>query len=210
MRLRNVKNAENIIFISEYVINEPKEYKGKFQILFNNDNEIHLEIGMGKGDFIINQAKKNKDINFIGIEKYESVLVRAVEKLENEKLNNLKLIRYDAITIDELFDQEISTLYLNFSDPWPKKKHAKRRLTSPIFLEKYDTIFKYEPHIVQKTDNIGLFAYSLQTLSNYGYVFNKVSLDLENEDIENVETEYEKKFKSKGIKINYLDAVKKK
>lgn len=210
MRLRNVKNAENIIFISEYVINEPKEYKGKFQTLFNNDNEIHLEIGMGKGDFIINQAKKNKDINFIGIEKYESVLVRAVEKLENEKLNNLKLIRYDAITIDELFDQEISTLYLNFSDPWPKKKHAKRRLTSPIFLEKYDTIFKYEPHIVQKTDNIGLFAYSLQTLSNYGYVFNKVSLDLENEDIENVETEYEKKFKSKGIKINYLDAVKKK
>ena len=111
--------------------------------------------------------------------------------------------------MDRVFDHEITTLYLNFSDPWPKKKHAKRRLTSPIFLNLYDNIFKGNPHIVQKTDNIGLFAYSLETLSNYGYKFNRVSLDLANEDIDNVCTEYEKKFMSLGVKINYVDAVKK-
>lgn len=208
MRLRNVKNAKNIVAESVYTINEPEKLKGGFKTVFKNNNPIHLEIGMGKGDFIIGNALKNPDINFIGIEKYESVMVRAIEKLEDLNIDNLKLIRYDATTIDEIFDKEIDTLYLNFSDPWPKSRHAKRRLTSPIFLSLYDKIFMQDKKIVMKTDNIGLFAYSLETLSQYGYKFDKVSLDLHNEDIKNVETEYEKKFSSMGYKINYLSAKK--
>lgn len=155
-------------------------------------------------------SKRYPNINFIGVEKYESVMVRAIEKLDGTLLPNLKLVRYDATNIDEIFNKEIDTLYLNFSDPWPKFRHAKRRLTSPIFLEKYDRIFASTNKIIQKTDNIGLFAYSLETLNNYGYTFNKVSLDLHSEDIPNVETEYEKKFSSLGVKINYLNVEKNK
>lgn len=208
MRLRNVKNAYDIVNNSEYTVKEPEKMKGKYKILFNNNNPIHLEIGMGKGNFIIGMAESNPDINFIGVEKYESVMVRAIQKLEEKKLPNLKLICYDAKTINEVFDHEIETLYLNFSDPWPKTRHEKRRLTSPNFLKLYDDIFIGEPHIIQKTDNIGLFGYSLSSLSMYGYTLNKVSLDLHNEDIFNVETEYEHKFSELGTKINYLNAVK--
>ena len=208
MRLRNVKNAKEIVENSEYVIKNPEEYIGKYKDLFNNENNINIEIGMGKGDFIIGMAKLYPNINFIGIEKYESVMVRAIEKLENEYLPNLKLIRMDAINIDKIFNKEINTIYLNFSDPWPKSRHYKRRLTSPIFLNLYDKVFIDKPYIVQKTDNIGLFAYSIESLSKYGYTLDKVSLDLKNEDLPNVETEYEKKFMSMGVKINYLDAKK--
>ena len=209
MRLRNVKNAKEIVFNSDYVIKTPEKYIGKFNELFNNNNNnINIEIGMGKGDFIIGMAKLYPNINFIGIEKYESVMVRAIEKLSNENITNLKFIRMDAINIDEIFNNEINTIYLNFSDPWPKSRHYKRRLTSPIFLSLYDKVFKDVPHIIQKTDNIGLFAYSIESLSKYGYTLEKVSLDLDNEDIPNVETEYEKKFKSLGVKINYLNAKK--
>ena len=209
MRLRNVKNAYEIVNDSNYVIKNPEQYIGKYKELFNNDNPINIEIGMGKGDFIIGMAKKYPNTNFIGIEKYESVMVRAIEKLENIDLPNLKLIRMDAINIDKVFDKEINTIYLNFSDPWPKKRHAKRRLTSDIFLKLYDKIFISTPHIIQKTDNILLFASSIESLVDYGYKFNKVSLDLEHEDIDNVITEYENKFMSMGTKINYLDAYKK-
>ncbi len=208
MRLRNVKNAKDIVNNNPYVLNNPEKYKGNFQQIFSNNHPINLEIGMGKGDFIIGMALKYPEINFIGIEKYESVMVRALEKLNDLELPNLKLIRYDATNIDNLFDKEINTLYLNFSDPWPKARHAKRRLTSPIFLEKYDKIFSGQAEIIQKTDNLDLFAYSLESLNNYGYKFLKVSLDLHNEDIINVETEYEKKFTEKGFKINYLHAKK--
>ena len=208
MRLRNVKNADNIVKNSEYVINEPEKYINKYKDLFNNSNPIHIEVGMGKGDFIIGMAEKYPNINFIGIEKYESVMVRAIEKLDGIKLYNLKLIRMDASIIDKVFNKEIDTLYLNFSDPWPKKRHSKRRLTSDIFLNLYDKIFKDVPHIIQKTDNIGLFAYSIESLSKYGYTIEKVSLDLKNEDIDNVVTEYENKFMNMGVKINYLNAKK--
>jgi len=208
MRLRNVKNAKDIVNNSKYVINNPEDNIKKFNNLFNNKNELHIEIGMGKGDFIIGMAQKYPNINFIGIEKYESVMVRAIEKLENLDLPNLKLIRMDAIEINKVFDKEVDTLYLNFSDPWPKTRHAKRRLTSEVFLKLYDNIFSGIPHIIQKTDNIGLFAYSIESLSKYGYTLEKVSLDLENTDIENVETEYERKFKNLGVKINYLNAKK--
>ena len=208
MRLRNVKNANEIVNKSNYVIKNPEEYIGKYKEIFNNNNDINIEIGMGKGDFIIGMAKTYPNINFIGIEKYESVMVRAIEKLENIDLPNLKLIRMDAINIDKIFSREINTIYLNFSDPWPKSRHYKRRLTSPIFLELYDKVFSSNPHIIQKTDNIGLFAYSIESLSQYGYIFEKISLNLIDEEIPNIETEYEKKFMSKGVNINYLNAKK--
>ena len=142
MRLRNVKNAREIVDNSSFVVHNPDKYKGKYnKEVFNNDNPIHLEIGMGKGNFIIDKAIKNPDINFIGVEKYESVVCRALEKLENTELTNVKIICIDAFELDEVFDKEISTIYLNFSDPWPKKRHAKRRLTSHVFLPVYDKIF---------------------------------------------------------------------
>lgn len=206
MRLRNVKNADYIVNSSDYVITKPEDYKGKYKDIFNNNNPINIEIGMGKGDFIIGMAEKYPNINFIGIEKYESVMVRAIEKLNDKKLDNLKLIRMDALNINNVFDKEIKTIYLNFSDPWPKKRHTKRRLTSEIFLNLYDKIFIDVPHIIQKTDNIGLFAYSIESLSKYGYTLERVSLNLKEEDIDNVITEYENKFMNMGIKINYLDA----
>ena len=208
MRLRNVKNADVIVNNSDYVINNPKEYIGKYKTIFNNDNEIHIEIGMGKGDFIIGMAKKYPNINFIGIEKYESVMVRAIEKLEDINLPNLKLIRMDAIEITEVFNKEINTIYLNFSDPWPKKRHAKRRLTSEVFLSLYDKVFISTPHIIQKTDNIGLFSYSIESLSKYGYTLERVSMNLKDDDIDNVVTEYENKFMNMGVYINYLNAKK--
>lgn len=209
MRLRNVKDAKDIVSNSKYVINNPQEYKGSFSKLFNNSNPISLEIGMGKGDFIINMAIKYPDINFIGLEKYQSIIVRATQKLENLNLNNLKLICMDAKELNEVFAKEIDTIYLNFSDPWPKKRHAKRRLTSDTFLPIYDSLFKKDKRIVQKTDNVGLFEYSIVSLSNYGYVIKDISLDLHNTSKENIMTEYEKKFSSQGIKINYLEAIKK-
>lgn len=208
MRLRNVKNAHEILENSKYFIKDYKNYKGKFNELFNNDNEIRLEIGMGKGTFIITLAKENPNINFIGVEKYESVLVRGIQKANEMDLPNLKMICCDAKELNEVFDHEINTLYLNFSDPWPKKRHADRRLTSHIFLNIYDNIFKDEKRIIQKTDNIILFAYSISSLSTYGYTINKVSLDLHNEDIKNIKTEYEEKFSGLGYKINYLEASK--
>lgn len=209
MRLRNVKNAREIVDNSSFVVHEPKEYKGKYNELFGNDNPIELEIGMGKGNFIIDKALKNPNINFIGVEKYESVVCRALEKLENTELTNVKIICIDAFELDEVFDKEISTIYLNFSDPWPKKRHAKRRLTSHVFLPVYDLILKDEKVIVQKTDNVGLFESSIVSLSTYGYTIEEISLDLASTGKENSLTEYEAKFMSQGIKINYLKAVKK-
>lgn len=209
MRLRNVKNAETIVSDSPYTINEPENFKGHYNELFGNNNPIHIEIGMGKGDFIIGMAKEHPEINFIGIEAYSSVMVRAIQKLDNmDSIPNLKLINKYAEFLGDIFDHEVDTIYLNFSDPWPKTRHAKRRLTHENALAVYDLVFKGNPHIIQKTDNIGLFAYSLSSLSQYGYTLEKVSLDLANEDIPNVYTEYEKKFMSKGTKINYLNAVK--
>ena len=209
MRLRNVKNAREIVDNSPFVVHEPKEYKGRYNEVFGNNNPIELEIGMGKGNFIIDKAIKNPDINFIGVERYESVLCRALEKLEAKQLPNVKIICIDAIELDEVFDKEISTIYLNFSDPWPKKRHAKRRLTSHVFLPVYDLIFKDEKVIVQKTDNVGLFESSIVSLSTYGYIIEEIYLDLASTGMENSLTEYEAKFMSQGIKINYLKARKK-
>lgn len=210
MRLRNVKNAKEIVGNSSFVVHNPEEYKGKYNSeIFGNDNPIHLEIGMGKGNFIIDKATKNPDINFIGVEMYESVMCRALEKLQDKDLPNLKLICMDAMGLDNIFDKEIDTIYLNFSDPWPKKRHAKRRLTSHVFLPIYDKVFRDEKIIVQKTDNVGLFESSIVSLSTYGYVIEEISLDLASTGMENSLTEYEAKFMGMGININYLKAVKK-
>ena len=211
MRLRNVKNKKNIMNNSKLLILNCKDYIGKWNKVFDSNNSIHIEIGMGKGDFLLGMALKYPNINFIGIEKYDSIMARAIQKIEGleEIPKNIRLIRMDAKEIDLVFKKEIDTIYLNFSDPWPKKRHSERRLTSNTFLKKYDSIFKKDKKIIMKTDNINLFEYSLETLSQNGYMFNKVSFDLHNSDlVDNVMTEYEKKFTQKDIKINYLDAKK--
>jgi tRNA (guanine-N7-)-methyltransferase len=209
MRLRNVKNKEIIINSSNSFIEDPKSYKGKWSKLFHNDNPIYIEIGMGKGKFIIENAKKYKDINFIGIEMFDSVLARALERLD-EKLPNLWMIRLDANEIDEVFDHEIDKIYLNFSDPWPKKRHEKRRLTSNNFLVRYKDIFADVNKIIMKTDNRKLFEYSLMEFVNYDYKIDFLSLDLYNDEVEdNVPTEYEMKFHSKGFPIYKVEVSKK-
>lgn len=211
LRLRNVKNKKEILNDSILLIDNPEEYRGKWRELFENDNPIYIEIGMGKGNFILENALKYPDINFIGIEKYDSVIARAVQKIESETNlpSNLKLIRMDAKSIEEVFYKEIDRIFLNFSDPWPKKRHSERRLTSTTFLNKYDSIFKGDREIIMKTDNISLFSFSLETLSQNGYVLYKVSLDLHSSDVlDNIMTEYEKKFVDNGQKINYLVAKK--
>lgn len=209
MRLRNVKNAENIVNSSKYTIVNPSMYKGKYNELFGNNNPIHIEIGMGKGNFIIDMAMKNPNINFIGIEKYSSIVCRAIEKLEKLELSNVRIICIDALALEDVFDAEIETIYLNFSDPWPKKRHAKRRLTSDRFLPIYEKIFKENCIIIQKTDNVQLFESSIISLTTYGYKIEDISLDLANTFKENSLTEYEAKFMSQGVKINYLKATKK-
>ena len=204
MRLKNIKGAGEKVLQGKYIINSPKDYIGKWNKLFNNDNPIRIEIGMGKGTFIYNHALKNPNINYIGIEKFDSVLVRAVQKLEDTDIPNLKLIRMDALDIDKIFSKEIDTIYLNFSDPWPKNRHELRRLTSPVFLAKYDSVFKNDKVIIQKTDNRHLFEYSLVSLVNYGYKLEKISLDLYKEEEllkDNIPTEYETRFASNGDTI---------
>lgn len=210
MRLRNVKNKQEIMDASSYLVLNPKEYCGKWKEIFGNDNPIHIEIGSGKGNFIIGKAMANPDINFIGIEKFDSVIARCLEKIP-EGLSNLKMIRMNALEIEEVFWYEIDTIYLNFSDPWPKKRWYKRRLTSPVFLDKYDSLFQKDACVIQKTDNTWLFEYSVCSLSQHGYTIQKLSLDLHHSGIEgNIMTEYEERFSKKGNPIYYLVAVKKK
>ncbi len=210
MRLKNVKNASIIIEKSPFIVLNPQDYKGKWNGVFGNENPIDIEIGMGKGDFIIEMAKQNPNVNYVGIEMYDSVIVRAVQKLDGENLNNLKLIRMDANYINDVFEKEINTIYLNFSDPWPKKRHAKRRLTSHYFLAKYDNVFVGEKKIIQKTDNLGLFAFSIESFSTYGYTLKSVTMDLYSNMIDgNVATEYERRFNKQGVKICRLEAFKK-
>ena len=209
MRLKNVKGANEIIIKGKYYIPNPVDNINNWHKIFSNNNPINIEIGIGKGDFIIENALKYPNINFIGIEKYDSVIVRAIQKSNELELNNLKIIRMDAINLANIFNKEIDTIYLNFSDPWPKDRHAKRRLTSPIFLNIYDKVFKNDNKIIMKTDNINLFNYSIETLKKHGYKITYQTNDLHKENtIDNIMTEYEKKFTKKGIRINKLIAIK--
>lgn len=209
MRQRNVKNKKEIINNSKYIIENPSEYKGCYNKLFNNSNPIYIEIGMGKGDFILGNAIKYPNINFIGIEKFDSIMALAIKKIEQYDLPNLKLIRLDALSINDVFDREIDKLYLNFSDPWPKDRHAKRRLTSDNFLNRYDSIFKKKPIIEMKTDNQSLFEYSLISFNRNSYQIKEISLDLHKSNKEdNIMTEYERKFSSLNNRIYYVKVEK--
>lgn len=198
MRLRKLKNEKLLINNSKYIIDNPKDYCGKWKSVFMNDNPIHVEIGMGKGKFILENAIKYPDINFIGIEKFDSAIARAIKKIDDYKLPNLKLIRMDAEEINEVFNKEISCVYLNFSDPWPKERHEKRRLTHSNFLKLFDSIFMGDNLIIQKTDNRKLFEYSVSSLSNYGYKIDKISCDLHKDIEDSITTEYEEKFMELG------------
>ena len=200
MRMRNPKDKDKILASCAFYYNKVTK--------FDNRNPIHIEIGMGKGDFILNMALKYPNINFVGIEKYSSVASVAIKKIMNYDIPNLKVLIIDAIDLPEYFKSEIDTIYLNFSDPWPKKRHSKRRLTSLNYLKVYDLLFKSNKHIIMKTDNDDLFEYSKEELTNYGYTLKRIECDLHSTEIDNIKTEYETKFSNQGIKIKYLEAEK--
>ena len=208
MEYNIIKNADKILHDCPYFIDNPYKYKNKWHDLFNNHNKIYLELGTGRGDFIINMAKQYPNINFIAIELNSSQLATASLKLQKEKLSNLKLINDDARNITKIFGKEIDTIYLTFSEPWPKKRDEKNRFTHESYLKLYDQIFKKDKHIILKTDNKGLFAYSLESLSNYWYIFDIVSLDLHNDErnISNIMTDFEKQYYKEKRPIYYLDA----
>lgn len=203
MRLRNNPKAYDIMEENaDFVILSPESHKGKYHQLFKENKPVFVEIGMGKGDFIYQNALKHPENNYIGIEKFPSVLAAAINKInKQEKLDNLKLMHYDALELLNVFEKgEIDHLFLNFSDPWPKKRHAKRRLTSPDFLSVYRQLLKKDGLIEFKTDNRGLFEYSLQSVTENHYHLDYVSLDLHNspEAEDNIMTEYERKFSVNG------------
>ena len=207
MRLRNVKGSREEIQLSEYTVNEPEKYKGRWKELFGNDNPVYIEVGMGKGKFITEMAQLHPEINFIGIEKYSSVLIRAIEKRKELEINNLMFIRMDAENIEDVFEKnEVAGIYLNFSDPWPKDRHAKRRLTSRQFLERYHNILKEEGRVIFKTDNRPLFDFSLEEVKEAGWTLEKSTFDLHHSEyVEgNIMTEYEEKFVAKGNPICML------
>lgn len=208
MRLRNVKNKEQILDASSYLVKDPKSYKGRWSSLFKNNNPIYIEIGMGKGKFIIENAMKYPNINFIGIEKYDSVVCKCLVKIP-EGLNNLFIVRVDALEIDEIFSSEIERIYLNFSDPWPKVRHSLRRLSSKVFLDKYDYIFKDYQSIYMRTDNRDLFIFSLENFSEHGYILKNISFDLHsNYEGDIITTEYEDKFSDRGMNIYSVEAYR--
>ena len=209
MRLRNVKNKDSIMNNSKFLIKNPEDNISNWNEVFRNSNPIEVELGMGKGKFIIEKAINNPNINYIGIERYDSVIVRALEKVP-EDLKNIIFIRMNVIDIDKVFKHEISKVYLNFSDPWPKKRHALRRLTSEIYLSKYENIFLNEKIIFQRTDNKELFEYSLVSFNNYDYKIIEISLDLHNSlFFDGITTEYEDRFSLNGNQIYYVKVVKK-
>lgn len=207
MRLRNVKGSRETIAANDYVMHLPEEYesyKGHWKEFFGNENPIHIEIGMGKGQFIMELAKTNPDINYIGIEKYSSVLVRALEKRPELETKNLIFIRMDAEDIVKVFDKdEIDRIYLNFSDPWPKDRHAKRRLTSTQFLSKYNQFLQPDGKVIFKTDNRPLFDFSLEQIEEADWILENHTFDLHNSEFVegNVMTEYETKFVAEGKPI---------
>ena len=204
MRLRNVKGSRETIAANEFALKNPEQYKGKWNEVFEQNLPIHIEIGMGKGQFLMKMAELHPDIHYIGIEKYSSVLVRALEKIEENPLPNIHFIRMDAENITQVFEKgEVEQIYLNFSDPWPKDRHAKRRLTSRQFLERYDNILKDNGKIIFKTDNRALFDFSLEEVKEAGWSVELCTFDLHHSEYleGNVMTEYEEKFVKKGNPI---------
>ena len=208
MRYNVVKNANEIINNSNYLIKNPKNYKNRWKDVFKNNNPIMLELGMGRGSFIIEMAKKYPNYNFIGLELDENQTATALDNMKELRLNNLFVICDDAANIADFFGKEIDTIYFTFSEPWPKKGDEKKRFTSMNYLRIYDRIFKKHKHIILKTDNKILFASSLENLSEYWYTFDRVSLDLHNDErhIDNVMTDFEKQYFKEHRPIYYVDA----
>lgn len=211
MRLRNVPGARETIIESPLSVQNADQLKGNWAEEFGNNHPIYIEVGMGKGKFIVEMAKRNPQMNYIGIEKYSSVLVRAVEKLDDFEQDNLRLIRMDAENIEDVFDkEEVAGIYLNFSDPWPKDRHAKRRLTSTRFLERYNQILAADGRVIFKTDNRELFDFSLEQVKEAGWILENYTYDLHHSEYMegNVMTEYEEKFSAKGNPICRLCAYR--
>ena len=207
MRLRNITGSREIIGESKFVVQKPETQRANWHNIFGNNYPIHIEIGMGKGRFIMDMAKAHPDVNYIGIEKYSSVLLRAIQKMEQEPqiLSNVRFIRMDAETIEEVFgEEEVDRIYLNFSDPWPKDRHAKRRLPSREFLARYNNILKKDGQLEFKTDNKDLFMFAEEELEPAGWRAEKITYDLHHykEMMQgNIMTEYEEKFSSMGNPI---------
>ncbi len=205
MRLRNISGSREIIADSKYVIQDAENQKGKIRTYFEKDQPIQIEIGMGKGRFIMQMAEEHPEINFIGIEKYSSVLLRAIQKMEQNELPNLRFIRMDAEDITEVFEKgEVDKIFINFSDPWPKDRHAKRRLPSKEFLKRYDEILKKDGVIEFKTDNRDLFDFAVEQLEPAGWKAEVITYDLHHDPVlceGNIMTEYEEKFSSIGNPI---------
>jgi tRNA (guanine-N7-)-methyltransferase len=210
MRLRNVPGAREEMAVNKYVVQSPEDNKGRWREFFGNSNPLHIEIGTGKGQFIIKLAEQNPDINYIGIEKFSSVLIRAVEKQEKMELPNLVFLRFDAEDIEEIFAEgEVDRIYLNFSDPWPKDRHAKRRLTSTRFLARYEKFINPKGYVAFKTDNRALFDFSLEQVQEAGWELRDVTYDLHNSEFNegNIMTEYEERFSAMGNPICRLVAL---
>ena len=216
MRLRNIPGAKDAIEESIYVIQNPQENKGNWNKIFPQNQPVHLEVGMGKGRFLMDMAKLHPEINYIGIEMYDSVLLRAIQKKEalaeeGQELSNLKFMRMDARLLPEVFEKgEVSRIYLNFSDPWPKDRHARRRLTSTHFFEHYDHILAPDGRVMFKTDNRPLFDFSLEQVPEAGWTLENYTYDLHHSEYNegNIMTEYEAKFSALGTPINRLVAYR--
>ena len=215
MRLRNIRGSKDVIASCPFVVQEPESCRGRWVEVFGNENPIHIEVGMGKGRFLMDMAKLHPETNYVGIEMYDSVLLRALQKRERleetgEKLANLKFMCVDARLLPEIFEKgEVQKIYLNFSDPWPKARHAKRRLTSREFLARYEEILEDDGVVEFKTDNKGLFEFSLEEVGEAGWKLLAHTFDLHNQaDMMegNVMTEYEEKFSSMGNPICKLIA----
>lgn len=208
MRLRNIPGAREVMIESPWTINDPEEMKGKWRDHFQNTNPIHLEIGTGKGQFILQLAALHPGINYVGIEKYSSVLLRALEKQDEAQLPNLIFIRGDAEKITDFFEEgEVDKIYLNFSDPWPKKRYAKRRLTSREYLARYNVVLKQDGDIEFKTDNRDLFDWSVEEVPESAFEIQRITYDLHHDpsmNEGNIMTEYEEKFSAKGNLINKM------
>ena len=208
MRLRKDPRAEKYIQESQMVISNPEEHKGKWHSIFNNDQELHVEFGMGKGGFMIGMAKQNPHINYIGVERFETVVYKACKKAEREQAPaNLRFVCYNVEHCMDIFEkEEADRIYLNFSDPWPKKRNANKRLTHYKFLEKYSHILQQKGEVHFKTDNKSLFEFSLNEISSQDWKMKNISLDLHASDMEgNVMTEYEERFSSMGMPIYRLE-----
>ena len=216
MRLRHITGSEEFVANSKYVTHDPEKNRGKWREYFGNDNPVRIEIGMGKGQFIESMAAKNPDINYIGIERYDTVILKAIKKRElleqqGSDLSNLTFISIDARLLADVFAPgEVDRIYLNFSDPWPKDRQANRRLTSPVFMKIYKEFLKPDGQLEFKTDNMGLFDYSLESIPESGWKLSQVTRDLRNDSSMNegnIMTEYEEKFSAKGNPIYKLIAV---